>query len=204
MLDAMQNPTRERLLAAAHALFREGGIAAVTMVDVARAAEVSRQAAYLHFGDRGELLVALVDRIDKEMELERWFGTVRDAPTAAKAIEAWAFMQTQRNPRIAELARALDTTCHGDGAAAAAWRSRMQNRLEGARQIVDRLAREEKLHPSWPREKAAILLAELVNIRVWDDLVCDAGVDEGDYVAMITSAALSALGNPLRRAKASR
>lgn len=200
----MQNPTRERLLGAAQTLFRRGGIEAVTMVDVARTAEVSRQAAYLHFADRGDLLVALIDRIDKEMGLETWYATVREAPTAAKAIEAWAVMQTQRNPHIAALARTLDTTRHGDNASAAAWRNRMQNRLLGARGIVDRLASEEKLHPSWTREKAALLLAELVSLRVWDDLVCDAAVDPSDYVAMITSTALSTLQNPLRKAKPAR
>ena len=48
-----------RILGAALTLITKRGDAHVTMAQIARAARVSRQAVYLHFADRAELMVAL-------------------------------------------------------------------------------------------------------------------------------------------------
>lgn len=198
ILSMTTSPTRDRLLDAAADLLRSGGVAAVTMAAVARDAEVSRQAAYLHFGDRSELLVALVDRLDEEAGLAKHIATITSTRTAAQGIDAWAEMQVKRNPHIAALARALDAERHSDTGSAAAWRNRSNNRLRFAEMIVDRLIEEEKLHRSWERAHAVRLLAELTSFRVWDDLVNDMHVPPAVYVRMITSAALSTLGSPLK------
>jgi AcrR family transcriptional regulator len=55
---------RRRILAAARELFRTNGVRAVTMTDVARAADCSRQLVYKVFFDRRELiLAAATDRV---------------------------------------------------------------------------------------------------------------------------------------------
>jgi AcrR family transcriptional regulator len=185
--------TRELLLDAAAELLRAGGVPAVTMVAVAKGADVSRQAAYLHFEDRGELLVALVDRIDREHGLFADVERVRKAPTAAAAIEAAAEMQARHSPRIVQVARALDALRHEDDAAARAWSSRIEGRLAGARAIVDRLAASGGLHRSRDREEAAVLLCELLSVRVWDDLVNQHGLSAKAYVRLVTSTALATL-----------
>ena len=54
-----KNPdTRTRALKAAWKLLEEGG-SSVRMADIAKAAGISRQAVYLHFPTRAELLVAV-------------------------------------------------------------------------------------------------------------------------------------------------
>jgi AcrR family transcriptional regulator len=189
----MDTATRERLLAAAEAIFDESGASGVTMGGVAARAEVSRQAVYLHFEDRAALLVALVERIDRGADLERAIEHVFSAKTAALAIKRWAEMQAERNPRIAALARALDAQRHEDGAATAAWRDRTANRMRGARHIVDRLAEEGGLDRRWNREEAAVLLWELTSFRVWDDLVNEAGLSPEAYVRLVSTSALAAL-----------
>jgi AcrR family transcriptional regulator len=195
----MTRSTRDLLLDSAFELLESGGIGAVTMMAVAKGAGVSRQAAYLHFEERGELLAALVDRIDRENDLERWIDRIRRAPTAALAIKAAADMQAGRNHKIVALVRALDVHRHEDSAAARAWRSRLEGRLAGARHVVDRLAASGGLHATWNREEAAILLCELLSIRVWDDLVNEHGLSSKTYVAVVTDAVLSALAAPRRR-----
>jgi AcrR family transcriptional regulator len=198
-------PTRDRLIEAARSLLDEGGIAAVTMAAVARVARVSRQAVYLHFRDHGELLVALVERIDKEHDLEKYIAAVRGAATPELAIEEWARMQASRNARIAPIARQLDALRHSDSASSAAWRNRTNNRMVFARELVARLAAEGKLHAKWDREEAAILLWELISFRVWDDLAGDQALAPNRYVCLVTSAALAALREapvtPSRRRK---
>jgi hypothetical protein len=146
--------------------------------------------------------VALVDRIDRENNLERWIDRIRQAPTAALAIKAAAEMQAGLNPKIVALARALDLHRHEDSAAARAWRSRIEGRLAGARHEVDRLAASGGLHASWNREEAAILLCELLSLRVWDDLVNEHGLSSKTYVAVVTDTALSALRSARKRTAA--
>jgi len=63
--------TRRRICEAALRLIVKRRGAAVTLAEVARAARVSRQALYLHFADRAELLLALVRYAD-DITLQAW------------------------------------------------------------------------------------------------------------------------------------
>jgi AcrR family transcriptional regulator len=56
--------TKERILSAARELVEQGNGGTPNMSELARAVGISRQALYLHFPDRGSLLLALVaDRL---------------------------------------------------------------------------------------------------------------------------------------------
>jgi AcrR family transcriptional regulator len=167
------------------------------MSELARAVGISRQALYLHFPDRGSLLVALVARVDQDEELQVGVDAVEAARDAAGQIRAWVQMQSWRNPRIASFARALDQARHADHAVSEAWRDRTVNRMRGAVAIVNRLRDEGRLHPSWKIDEAAALLWELTSFRVWDDLVNEAELAPDRYVAIVTAAALAALASPI-------
>ncbi|RMF17910.1 MAG: TetR/AcrR family transcriptional regulator [Candidatus Dadabacteria bacterium] len=56
-VSSRRHDTRERILEAAFQLAQAGRFA--TMAEIARAADVSRQAVYLHFGSRAGLMKAL-------------------------------------------------------------------------------------------------------------------------------------------------
>ena len=60
--------TRARILDVTQQLIAARG-SNLTLSEVADAAAVSRQALYLHFGDRTGLLVALVNHMDSTLEL---------------------------------------------------------------------------------------------------------------------------------------
>jgi hypothetical protein len=84
---------------------------------------------YLHFADHAELLQALVAHLDDREQLQAGIAAVQAAGDAAGQIRAWAHLQTWHNPKIAAIARALDSTRHTDPSSAAAWRDRTSNRL---------------------------------------------------------------------------
>jgi hypothetical protein len=111
-------------------------------------------------------------------------------------------MQVRRNPRIASLARTLDTSRHGDDAASVAWRSRTANRMRRATAIAKRLRREGRLHRSWTTAEAATLIWELVSFRVWDDLVNEACLAPERYAEIVTTAVLATLATPVPRGRA--
>ncbi len=190
--------TRVRILDTAREITEKQG-AVPTMAALARAVGISRQALYLHFPDRAQLLLALVAHVDEKEQLQAGIAAVTQAADAAGAIRAWAHVQTWHNPKITALARALDDTRHADPSAAAAWADRMGDRMRGAVFIVERLRAEGRLDPAWTPAEAAALLWQLTSFHVWDDLVNDAQVAPDRYVEIITAAALSALGAPITR-----
>jgi AcrR family transcriptional regulator len=194
--------TRDRILDAAQEILEQQGDAAPTMSAIARAAGISRQALYLHFPDRAELLLALVTHVDDREELQAGLAAVDQARDAAGQIRAWVRMQAWRNPKIAALARALDNARHTDPSASAAWRDRTGNRMRGATAIVRCLHQEGRLDPTWTTAEAAALLWELTSFHVWDDLVTDAQIPPDRYVEIITAAALGSLGAPVRAKRA--
>src|SRR5579859_7481382 len=109
------------------------------MSALARAVGISRQALYLHFPDRTQLMLTLVAHVDEKEQLPAGIAAVTQAADAAGAIRAWARMQTWHNPNIAPLARAQDETRHADPCASAAWADRMAGRMRGAVSIIERL-----------------------------------------------------------------
>jgi len=60
--------TRERLLDAAEALFREQGVTRTSLAEVATAAGMTRGAVYWHFKDKADLFRAMCDRATLPME----------------------------------------------------------------------------------------------------------------------------------------
>ena len=166
------------------------------MSAIAARVGISRQALYLHFPDRGALLLALVEYTDDRESLAAGLARVNGAPTGAEALRAFLEMQASRNPKIAPLARAFYATRHRDPANAAAWRDRTAERLRGTTALAERLRDERSLHPSWSIPEAAVLLRELTSFRQWDDLVNDAGVKPDRYVELMLHTALLALQAP--------
>ena len=60
--------TRRRILDAAEAVFHAQGVARTSLADVAEAANVTRGAIYWHFKNKGDLFVAMCERVRLPME----------------------------------------------------------------------------------------------------------------------------------------
>ncbi|MFD6700941.1 MULTISPECIES: TetR/AcrR family transcriptional regulator [unclassified Microbacterium] len=77
----------ERILDAAHELFVAQGYRATSLRDIARAAGVSHPAVLRYFSSRGEILTALIARLDAE-SAQRWdrHREAGDGPISAAAI----------------------------------------------------------------------------------------------------------------------
>src|SRR5437660_629148 len=146
--------TRERILAEARGLVEASDGEPLNMSAIAARVGISRQALYLHFPDRGALLLALVEYTDDRESLAAGLARVNGAPTGADALRAFLEMQASRNPKIAPLARALYATRYRDPANAAAWRDRTAERLRGTTALDDRLRAERTVLPSWSMPQA--------------------------------------------------
>jgi AcrR family transcriptional regulator len=91
--------SRARVLDAALRLIRKRGHATVTMAHIAKAARLSRQAVYLQFADRAELMAALAGHVHESLGLPAAIERMMtDAPTGIGLIEADVSMQARFNP----------------------------------------------------------------------------------------------------------
>ena len=116
--------TRERILAATWKLMEKSRDLQVRIADIAAAAGVSRQAVYLHFGNRANLLLAAVqyrDRISPVQTIAR--AAEEDAVPGALAnfVAAWF----EHIPRIEPVAHLLSAASQIDPEAKVAWEDRM-------------------------------------------------------------------------------
>jgi AcrR family transcriptional regulator len=163
--------TRARILDAGLRLLTMRGGAEVTMAEIAKATGISRQAVYLHFADRAELLVALVRHADEKRDLASSLKRLFSAANAVQALQIAAQVQAEMNPKIWAAARAVDAVRRHDEAAERSWQDRLANRLNNCQRIIDWLQREGSLRPGLPPETAAELLWAITSLHTWEDLV---------------------------------
>jgi len=186
--------SRERILDAALRLIRQRGDATVTMAQIAKAARLSRQAVYLHFADRAELMAALARHVHESLGLPAAIQRMMtDTPTGVGLIEADVSMQARFNPEVWAVARALDAVRRTDAAAARAWQERLKSRLERCRVIVSRLKTEGSLRPGLDPSIAADLLWTMTSLRMWEDLVVERKWSPAQYQVHVTNVLVAAL-----------
>lgn len=162
---------KEIILQAALALIRKRGCADVTMAQIAKAADMSRQAVYLHFADRGTLFVALVRYTDEQRGLEAEVQHIHDAPTGLEAMRRMVSLQARSNPKVWAVARMLDAVRRIDPEVEKSWQDRLDHRLAGCRRIIQKVVRDGDLLPGIEPAAAADLLWTLTSLRMWEDLV---------------------------------
>jgi AcrR family transcriptional regulator len=182
-----------RILDAALALLRRRGDAQVTMAQIARAARVSRQAVYLHFADRADLMVALARRLDESLGVPAEVQRIAEAPGGAAMMVAQVSLQARLNPDIWAVARAVDAVRRTDAAAERAWQDRLDHRLAGCRAIVARLEADGDLRAGLDPSAAADLLWTLTSLRTWEDLVLQRGWSAEQYRQHVSTVLLEAL-----------
>lgn len=94
--------TREQLLDAAERVFRERGVAASSLAEVASAAGVTRGAVYWHFRDKADLFAAMCERATLPLEtmLEDAGAAVHADPLATlRTLTLSALTRLARDPR---------------------------------------------------------------------------------------------------------
>lgn len=177
--------TRRRILDAAWTLVAEHG-ARVKLADVAARAAVSRQALYLHFGDRAGLLVALVNHMDESLDLSESLAQVHAAPDGATLLEAAMRLNTTFWAQVLPVAQVLEASQRDDPALGAAWRDRMRFRQTTFRRMIEALADRDELAEVWTIDDAAATLYAIAHFDTWRELVTELGWSDDRYVECMT------------------
>lgn len=165
-------------------------------MDIAARAGVSRQALYLHFGDRAGLLVALVQFVDETLGLEELVARVYSARSGAEIIDRTMELYAVMAPQIDPVAAVLEASQHEDPAIAAAWRDRMDNRQRIHREITRRIAETAELADVWTVDSATELFYAITLPGPWRELTQELGWSGDDYRRHFTTFLRRALLDP--------
>lgn len=190
--------TRTRILESTWKLLESDGGETVRMSDIAKAAGVSRQAVYLHFPNRADLLIATTRHLDDVLNVDARLEKSRAADSGIERLTAFIDAWGNYIPEIHGVARALLAMKDTDAEADAAWRDRMQVVRHGCAAAVKALKADGDLREGLSVEKATDLLWTLLSVRNWEHLRSDCGWSQRQYIEVMTSSArrlLTADGN---------
>jgi len=176
--------TRQRILAEAWELLERGG-SEVTLAEIAKGAGVSRQALYLHFGDRSGLFVALVDHVDLSLGSTEIRAHVFGAPSGAETLRRWVEALSWHTGKIDRLTQILEWGQYEDEALAAGWRNRMNRRRDLMLGVAERIADEGRLAEGWTTAEAADLIYAITMPGPWRELTREVGWSEEEYAERV-------------------
>lgn len=167
--------TRQRLLEVTCQLVEERRGQNVRLEDVAKAAGVSRQAVYLHFGNRTTLLVETARYLDEKLKINERLQPVLVEQGAVSMLEAYVDFWAAYIPDVYGLAKALLIARDTDEGAATAWDDRMKESYQGCLLCTNCLVRDNLLAPEWTAETAAAHLWGTFSVQTWEILTQERG-----------------------------
>jgi AcrR family transcriptional regulator len=197
--DEQARATRRRIVDAGAALFVESGYVPATIDAIAERAGVSRRTVFTSVGAKAAVLklafdwtlagdeepVAIADR----PEVQRMMR----GEDPAELLTAWMAMNAAINRRLATLYHVLVVAADADPDAAALLATTDDQRAEGARAVVGRVADLGGLRPDLDPEQAAAIADVLIDPTHYQRLVGTWGWTFETYVWHLQRMAVSSL-----------
>ena len=171
-----RSQTRIQILEAARAIFEELGYYGAGLEAVAKKAGVSRQAIYLHFPSKAELLTALHLHIfdtDVVPALRRY--PISDATTGLDALDATVAADTEIIDRVWRIHESLTVARRQHPEVDQTLIPREEEHYEGLLDVGRRLERDGALPPTMPVGLFTDMVWGLLNLGTFRNLVVERG-----------------------------
>lgn len=152
------------------------------MADIAKRASISRQALYLHFPTRAQLLIAATHHLDLLRGSEERLARSRAAARGTARLDAFVGTWGAYIPEIYGVARALLAMKDTDAAAKEAWDTRMQDMKEGCAAAIGALKRDNELSADYSVAQAVDILWTMLSVRNWEQLTMQCGWSQEKYI----------------------
>ncbi len=168
--------TRSAILTAARELFEEQGYHGAGLEAVAKRAGVSRQAIYLHFASKAELLMALHARIyetDVVPALDRY--PVWSAPTALDGVDAMIAVDAEVASKVWRIHEALVVARRHHAEVDETLRPREAERYDELVRLGRWLKKEGELPPRMRVGTFADIMWGLTSLGTFQNLVIERG-----------------------------
>jgi len=151
------------------------------MSDIATAVGISRQALYLHYPTRAELLIATTKHIDKVKKVNQRLELSRAAGSGIERLHFFIKAWGGYIPEIHGMSVALRNMRENDKAAAEAWDERMQAVRHGSQAAVRAIEKDGKLKSDLSEQVATDILWTLLTVENWEKLVLDCAWSQSEY-----------------------
>lgn len=174
MSSSRAEETRGAILDAARALFEVDGYHSVGLEAVARKAGVSRQAIYLHFSSKADLVQALHLRIN-ELDVAPAMARVWTKRTARAGLDAFVASSAEATPRILGIADALTPLPNRDPDLKATWAAPAEGRYADCLRMGVWLEGDGYLAAGITARDAADVLWMMVSMPSYASLVVQRG-----------------------------
>ena len=164
------------------------------MSDIATAVGISRQALYLHYPTRAELLIATTKHIDKVKKVNQRLELSRAAGSGIERLHFFIKAWGGYIPEIHGISVAVRNMRENDKAAAEAWDERMQAVRHGCQAAVRAIEKDGKLKSDLSEQVATDILWTLLTVENWERLVLDCTWSQSEYeIKMIELAEIALL-----------
>lgn len=161
--------TRQKILDSTLKLLeKSAGGKEVRMSDIARDAGISRQAVYLHFPTRADLLIAVTYRLDEIYDAAGRLVKPTDAKTGLLRLEAYIEAWFGYLPLIYGVVKAMMDMRDQDDAAKEAYDLRMQHIRNACEKTILALKNENQLQEHLTTEVATDILWTMLSIPTWE------------------------------------
>ena len=174
--------TKTRILKATWKLMEQRRGLGVSMSAIAKAAGISRQAVYLHFSSRTELMRATTDYVDEIKGLNERLEKIRAATTGIELLEACVEVWGNYIPEIYGIAKAMILTRETDEASAAAWNGCMSGLRNYCQETIEALDREGILASEWSQKEAVEMFWTIISVNNWEQLTIECGWSTAQYI----------------------
>ncbi len=174
--------TRNRILKASLDLLEADKGKGVRMSDIAKRTGVSRQAVYLHFKTRAELLIATTRYLDEIKQTDQRLHGSRTAKSGIERLNAYIEAWGAYIPEVYPIAKALMAMQDTDEAAKEAWSNRMQAMREGCAAAIEALDRDNALTSDYSVKEATDILWTLLSVRNWEQFTMECGWSQDMYI----------------------
>lgn len=154
------------------------------MSDVAKEAGVSRQAIYLYFPSRSDLLIHTTRYIDEIEDVAGQLGHVFDADEGQVRLERFVYAWGNYIPVVYGGAKRLMEIREEDEDAAAAWQDRMVGLYGACERIVETLDDQDQLAQDLTKTEATDLMWAGVSIRQWELLRLERKLSQDRYLEL--------------------
>lgn len=163
--------THRKILESAFRLLTERGYHGVSLEEVARDAGLSRQAVYLHFKSKSDLLVATAQFLDAQVGTEELLRPTSEAKDAVEALDLGVAAYAAIEPLIYDAAIMIYAQRGSEPAAEDAWQDRMESRRQNIRRGVAALDAEGHLAKEWTVDEATDFAWSLLSVHTYEYLV---------------------------------
>jgi AcrR family transcriptional regulator len=182
-MSSKKNDTKTRILTATWQLMEQRRGQGVHMSDIAKAAGISRQSLYLHFGSRTELMIATSNYVDEVKGLNERLKQLKAATTGIELLEACIEVWGNYIPEIYGLAKAMLMTRDTDEAIATAWNGNMNCLRDVCRETIEALDDEGILASQWSQKEAIEMFWTMLSINNWEQLTIECGWSTIQYIS---------------------